>query len=65
MFNAISQNNVIPSHLNQNGKHQVNKQQQMLTRTWGWSVKRTLYAVGWNVNYYSHYRNQYGDSSRN
>jgi hypothetical protein len=38
------------------------KQQQMLVRMWG--KTNSPYTLGENVNWYNHYRNQYGCSSK-
>ena len=58
--NANQNYNEISSHTSQNGSHQKNTQ----TTNAGEGVARRepSYTVGENVNWYNHYREQYGGS---
>jgi hypothetical protein len=57
--NANQNKTEIPFHPSQNGVHQENGQ-QMLVRMVVVQGEDTLCAINGNVNYCSHYGNQYG-----
>ena len=60
--NANQNHNKVPSHTGQNGCYQ---EVQTINAGEGVEKREPSYTVGGNANWYSHYREQCGDSLKN
>ena len=61
--NANQNHNEVSPHTSQNGHLQKNL--QTINARVGMKKREPSYTIGGNVNWYSHYREQYGGSLRN
>ena len=63
--NATQNYNEISPHTSQNGYHQQGYKQQTANAGVVVEIREPSYAVSENVNWYSHYGDQYGSSLKN